>query len=420
MRQTITPTDLDGRLLELFDLPEAERKGVAIKHDLFLRLTYQPVRLHAAALHDIALTQGMSLEDCRAEFEEFAKKTEAKQKENARTPGPIARVAGKPEKLEQELIAPLQTETLLDLVSRKIAPTRFIVKAILAEGLGILAGPPKYGKSLLVMALTLAVGNGSRFIGEFDCEPGRVLYCALEDSDNRLQERFKTMLAGQVGGKKEKLAMIEIATSIHKTTEGGLEQIEQWLGAHDDARLVIVDTLARVRRAPGRNGNSYLDDTDFMAPLQALALAHHVCILVVHHTRKMQAADPLDRISGTTGLVGVADQAWILKRESRGQADAVLEVTGRDIESAEIAMTMNERMQWLYKGDAHALQKTSERQAIVNFLDENAGVIYSSRQIAEAVGKKQSAVCNLLSKLHAEGIVLSGGFGKHYIPKERI
>jgi hypothetical protein len=125
-------------------------------------------------------------------------------------------------------------------------------------------------------------------------------------------------------------------------------------------------------------------------------------------------------ISGTTGLVGVADQAWILKRETRGKAEAILEVTGRDIESIDIGISLNENLQWTYMGEAGDLQKSGERQAIVNLLSENPGAIFKSSDIAKTLQKKQTTVCYLLNKLMQDGIVLSGGYSKYYIPKERI
>lgn len=413
--------DLTDTLQDVFMMPAAERVSTAIKNDLYTRLLYQPAAERDLLLADIAQTQRMKFVDAKQEFAAFEQAARAKQAANALEPMPAMKVVAKQPTqpaASSGMIDPLQTETVADLMQREIAPTKFTVARLLAEGLAIFAGPPKDGKSLLCLHLAIAVASGGDFLGEFECRPGRVLYAGLEDGDARLQARFRSMLDGV---DRSRLNLIDKTLEMRRSTEGGIEQVEQWLVEHAaDARLVMIDTLARIRRAPGRNSNSYLEDSEFMAPLQALALAHHVTIMLVHHTRKQQANDPLDMISGTTGLVGVADQAWLLRRESRGQADAVLEVTGRDIESQEIAMTLNDKLQWTFKGNARDLQKSSERQDVVNYLSEHAGAIFSSRQIAEALGKKQPAVCNLLNKLHQDGIVLSGGFGKHYIPKERV
>jgi RecA-family ATPase len=362
----------------------------------------------------------MSFEDAKAEFLQFEKKVRAERKAAKHKPSPDKKPqveAQAADAIQQGLILPLETESVNDLLAREIAPVRWIVEPILAEGLAILAGPPKIGKSLICMGLGIAVSTGGRFLNEYISERGRVLYMGLEDSDARLQSRFKKM---QDEAALEDYSLLEKSLSMRKSADGGLEQIKQWLTEHPDARLVIIDTLARIRKAPGRNANGYLADTDFMAPLQALALEHHVCIMLVHHTRKMIAADPLDAVSGTTGIAGVSDEILILKRVARAKAEAILEITGRDIETLEIGISLDEKLRWNYEGQAEDIQKTGERQAVVDFLTENAGAIFSTSAIAKALEKKQQAVSNLLSRLVKDGIVLSGGYGKYYIPKETL
>jgi len=424
MNTTRPSDDLTDTLRDIFALPKSERKSAVIKRNLFTRLLVQPVTDRNFFLADIANTQGIDLETAKIEFLDFKAIIDKERKDAPFKPLPdvkpskvFQRPAQDPNAYSPEMIDPLETETVESLLAREIAPVRFIVKPILAEGLAIFAGPSKIGKSLACLSLSIAVASGSRFLDEYLCEPGRVLYLGLEDGDARLKARFKSILK-EAG--KPNLAMLDKALKMRKSTEGGIEQVELWLTEHPDARLVIVDTLARIRRTPGRNSNSYLEDSNFMAPLQSLAQAHHVCIMLIHHTRKMAAADPLDLISGTTGLVGVADQAWILKRGSRGKAEAILEVIGRDIESIDIGISLDENLKWTYKGEAGDLQKSGERQAIVNLLSENPGAIFKSSDIAKALQKSQAAIGYLLNKLMQDGIVLSGGYSKYYIPKERI
>ena len=123
---------------------------------------------------------------------------------------------------------------------------------------------------------------------------------------------------------------MHIATEWPRLDEGGVEVLEDWLRDHPDARLIVIDTLAKVRpRIKGQN--IYQEDYAALEELLSLAAEHSVAIIVVHHLRKMGADDPLDEISGSTGLSGEVDEALILKRE-RGRADAFLHVTGREIE----------------------------------------------------------------------------------------
>jgi hypothetical protein len=86
--------------------------------------------------------------------------------------------------------------------------------------------------------------------------------------------------------------------------EGGAEALERWLEAHPDTRLVVVDILKRVRPRTSPNRSVYEADYEALETMQRLAAEFKVSILVVHHLRKLGAADPLDEISGSTGLSG--------------------------------------------------------------------------------------------------------------------
>ena len=59
-------------------------------------------------------------------------------------------------------------------------------------------------------------------------------------------------------------------------------------------------------------------------------LDYGICLLLVHHTRKQQSDDKFDMISGTNGLLGAADGAFLLTKEKRTGNAACLDVSGRD------------------------------------------------------------------------------------------
>ena len=132
---------------------------------------------------------------------------------------------------------------------------------------------------------------------------------------------------------------LTVETYCESITEGGADRIEEWLGEHPDARLVVVDVLARVRAQVGDRTNRYDNDYAVMALLEDLADRWGVAFLVVHHTRKASSEDFLDSVSGTQGIAGAADAVLVLAR-SRGNAEAVLKVTGRDVEEAEYALNL--------------------------------------------------------------------------------
>src|SRR5215212_8360654 len=196
-----------------------------------------------------------------------------------------------------------------ELMAIEFPLPRWIVPGIVPEGTTILAGKPKMGKSWLALGTSLAVAAGGIALGTKRVERGAVLYLALEDNPRRLQSRLKKLLPG--GAAPEGL---ELATEWPRLGDGGLDALEAWLNTHPDARLVVIDTLAKIRA--GQSGkNLYKEDYEAVEPLVELAAHHNVAILIVHHLRKLGAEDPLDQVSGSMGLTGGADGALVLNRE---------------------------------------------------------------------------------------------------------
>ena len=301
-----------------------------------------------------------------------------------------------------------ETVTAADLMTSELPPVRWGVRGVLPEGVTLLAGKPKLGKSWLALGLCVAVAAGGVALGTRQVEQGDVLYLALEDNRRRLQKRLGKMLCGPAP------EGLEIATSWPKLDEGGVEALGAWLGEHPEARLVAVDTLAKIRPRT-RGQNVYQEDYAALEELLPLAAEHEVAIVVVHHTRKMAAADPLDEISGSTGLTGGVDGVLVLKRD-RGKADAVLHVDGRDIEEpAEYALKWDaETAGWTTVGDAEEYRLNKERREIVELLeleDEPMG----PKAVANALDKDYTAVRQLMSRMHKDGQLSQEGYGK-YVP----
>jgi hypothetical protein len=207
---------------------------------------------------------------------------------------------------------------------------------------------------------------------------------------------------------------LEFATEWPRLGDGGLDALEAWLNTHPDARLVVIDTLAKFRT--GQTGkNLYKEDYEAVEPLVALAADHNVAILIVHHLRKLGADDPLDQVSGSMGLTGGADGALVLNRE-RGRADAYLYVTGRDIEEEkELALSWDStKATWKIAGDAEEYRNSRERQEVegcLRTLGEPAG----PKEVSEALGKPHNNVKQLMWKMGNDGDLRSVGGGK-YVP----
>lgn len=119
------------------------------------------------------------------------------------------------------------------------------------------------------------------------------------------------------------------------------EQLKQFVQAHRNTKLIIIDTLQKVREAQGET-YSYASDYELIGKLKRLADENGVCVLVVHHTRKQQADDKFDRISGTNGLLGAADGALILEKEKRTSNTATLDISSRDEQDQRLYLTRDE------------------------------------------------------------------------------
>lgn len=303
-----------------------------------------------------------------------------------------------------------ETITAAELMALELPPVRWAVPDILPEGVSLLAGKPKLGKSWMAFGLAIAVASGGVALGTKLVERGECLYLALEDNRRRLRKRLGKMLDGDVAPEG-----LHITTEWPRLDDGGTEKLETWLETRSDARLIVIDTLAKVR--PRQRGqNVYAEDYAALERLLPLAAEHNVAILVVHHLRKGGADDPMDEISGSTGLSGGVDGALVLKRD-RGQGDAYLYVDGRDIEEpTELALTWNTKTAcWTLAGDADEFRLSKERQDVIRVL-RNAEEPLQPKDVAAALGKKSGAVRELLSQMSRQGLVKNVGYGKYTVP----
>ena len=210
-----------------------------------------------------------------------------------------------------------------------------IIEGLLYPGLYLFAGAPKIGKSFCMLQLAYQVSRGGKLWNFEIPRPRSVLYAALEDTKERLQDSMYRMFWTDLS---ENL-FLSFET---KTVEGGLiNQLNVFLGEHKDTGLIILDTLQKVRET-GSGSYCYAMDYENIGKLKAVADAHKLCIIVVHHTRKMDASDRTEMISGTTGLLGAADGAFIMYKEKRTDLTASLEITGRDQGDQKLYLTRNE------------------------------------------------------------------------------
>ncbi len=251
-----------------------------------------------------------------------------------------------------------------DLMSHAFPEPRWAVPGFLAEGLNVLAGAPKAGKSWLALGLAASVALGGKALSKVDVEAGDVLYLALEDTPGRLQRRLSMIL-----GTDPVPGRLELRTAWPRFGEGCGEFLHRHLEERE-YRLVVVDVFAKVRD-PQERGSAYLNDYREANALKSIADQYGVAMLVLHHTRKLASEDYVDTVSGTNGLTGCADTVLVLKR-SRTNADAVLSITGRDVAEADHALKFDsERGAWTLLGAASEHALTDQRKRVRDLIVEH-------------------------------------------------
>ena len=212
-----------------------------------------------------------------------------------------------------------------EIMTTVYKPIEFVVDGLLAQGLYILAGAPKVGKSWLALEMCLSIAKGEKVLG-LKTSQGTALYLCLEDSYARIQNRLYELT-------DEPTEMLYFSVMSDPIGGGLEEQIEGFMSEHRDLKIVFIDTLQMVR---SDTDSSYGSDYKDLSVLKALADKLEIAIIVVHHTRKCKDIDPFNMISGSTGISGCVDGSMVLVETKRGSRNAKLYCVGRDIENAEI------------------------------------------------------------------------------------
>lgn len=233
----------------------------------------------------------------------------------------------------------LPTVTMTELYDTVYVSRPPVIDGLLQNGTYIFAGAPKVGKSFLMAQLAYHVATGQK-LWDYDVRQGTVLYLALEDGHERLQKRMYRMFG------VEGTPNLHFAIAAKQLGNGLDAQLEKFVREHPDTRLIIIDTLQKVRELSGE-AYSYRDDYQIIGQLKQLADKFRLCLLIVHHTRKSPANDEFDRISGTTGIYGCADGAFVLSKEKRTDSAATLSISGRDQPDQRIHLVRDEAtLQW--------------------------------------------------------------------------
>jgi AAA domain len=295
------------------------------------------------------------------------------------------------------------------LLSRDFPPLRFIVPGIIPEGSTLIAAKPKMGKTWIGLGLGTAVScAGSALINE-PLDQGRVLYLALEDGERGIRDRLRHLLHGAPPPEK-----LDFLFECPRMDDGGLQVLETWEQQHPDRRLIIVDTLKRVRPLPKKGQNAYDVDYAALQDLTDFAHKHSIAVVVFHHLRKLPSLDdPFDEINGTMALTAVPDTNIVLRR-TRGKAEAELHISGRlTREQDPYGMRFdNTTCLWTVTGSLEEQQKSTARRDLIQAVADNPGL--KPKELGAIVGKGYEPTRQLLFKLRRDGDVSSDADGRYY------
>jgi hypothetical protein len=286
--------------------------------------------------------------------------------------------------------------TLAALEQEEFSPIKWVVPEFIPEGLTVFAGRPKIGKSWLILNVALGVARGTEALGKF-IERGDVLYCGLEDGRRRMRSRVAKILGPAIKGWP---ANFTFRHRLDPLDAGGLETIEEWLTANPNHRLVVIDTLGRVRGMKNVREEQYQYDYRLIGGLQELATRYGVAIVIVHHVRKSDAEDVLDTVSGTTGIAGAADTVVVLGRTAQGVR---LYLRGRDVEEQDKLVEFDpETAIWSVTSDYDEAVPDSPtqgmRRTVFDLLDASPMPL-TPAQVAQRLGKDSNKVRFVLYRM---------------------
>lgn len=247
-------------------------------------------------------------------------------------------------------VKPIKAITASELDKMDIPPITWLVKDILPVGLSMIGAPSKYYKSYMALGLCLAICEGGKFLG-FDCEKHACLYFDLESTKRRPKNRIN-QIAGLFTEKPDNLYIITGEQNPGRIGEGFEEQVELQLSEHPNIKLIVVDVFQMIRQPKKRNQTDYDCDYENFKAIKQITDAHDIGLTLIHHTRKMKdPTDVFNELSGSVGVMGALDCAWVISKDDRYATEATLHITGRDLEPRKLKVRFNKKtFQWEYIG----------------------------------------------------------------------
>lgn len=271
---------------------------------------------------------------------------------------------------------------------------RMLIDGILSNGLAILSGDSKIGKSWMILWFCLKISQGEPIWG-LPTSKTDVIYLALEDREWRVQQRMQELA-------DEPPKNLHFGFSCGKLGAELEGQITAVLEEYSNTGLLFIDTLQMVRDNVSSRVNAYAQDYRDLSALKKIADDHKMCIFLVHHNRKEHdGSNVFNDMTGSTGIMGVADTCMVLRKEDRFGNDAVLSITGRDIEEKRLKLTMRKNVWEVTEAiDAASLRKEQIPHYlfdIADYLLKEKGFEGTTTELLAVIGDETTSA-NVASK----------------------
>jgi hypothetical protein len=305
---------------------------------------------------------------------------------------------------------PFQPYSLADLQKEDIPERHWVIDGRISEGVHVIAGPSGGGKSYWAFQLCLGVAHGTQVFSKFDVEQGEALYLALEDDKLGMKERAEWLEEDGAAWPQD----LYVIHEARRLDMGLVDDLRGWLQDHPKTRLIVIDVLFNIRVPTRSKDDLYAQDYAVVQALKPLAKQYHIAIILLHHCNKRpKPDDPLDAVSGSTGLIAPADIKGVFMRAS-GEADWTLYLRGRPIPEQRLAFTFRECV-WTYLGEAQAVERSSTQKAILKALEASGGPM-TPKKISEQAGIRGDLVRFTLRRMVQDGTVKQPTRGWYALP----
>lgn len=300
-----------------------------------------------------------------------------------------------------------------ELEKKQLAPVNWMIEGILPEGLTILAGAPKSGKSILALNLALALSSGMEIFGKKNDQIKNVLYLPYEDSERRLQDRIIKNKKGMSINTEPQTFFIEGCNQIKINTSS----LYSWdkIISENNINILIIDTLgSAIEHRKQRSHSAYMNEYEILNSFQRFALSHKISLILLHHTRKMKAEKVFDEISGTRGITGAADANFVLQKN---KLSGFLSIQGRDLEDQYLELEFNSQsLLWKFKGFGDEIKLSPEQKSILDVFENDYEKELKPSEIAKILNKEDINIRPIIGKLISLGLLSQYTYGKYKLP----